>query len=243
MKKVREDLNNLYNTLNTLRTELSQVRERFRLHVSEAKRLSAELRKVSSIATRESIDSIKEEIERLEWILITTPNLDLEEEKKIVEKISQLEKKLKEISTYQRTSFDLHVKYEELSNEIDKLKNELKEKTNSINLVKEKIAQLKEARDKLKKDVENVVNSIKELKKRRDELKNSLKEVITAISTKSKEYKEVLKELNKIKEEREKAGSKAYISRRREEIKGKLERGERVTLYDLYLLYSEEGKP
>jgi uncharacterized coiled-coil DUF342 family protein len=228
--------------LNSLKNELTQSREKLRIHISEAKKLSLELKKIASATTSRSIDDIKEEIERLEWMLITTPNLDLEEEKKIIEKISQLERKLKEISTYQRNSFELYTKYEELNAEIDKLKKEMKEKSNLANQIRDRITQLKNVRNKLKKDIEDVINSIKALKQRRDELKSKLNEVFQAINAKSKEYRDILKELNRLKAEREQIKAKTLLNRKKDEVKSRLERGERVTLYDLYVLYGEESK-
>ncbi|MEM3980749.1 MAG: hypothetical protein QXF79_05795, partial [Ignisphaera sp.] len=141
LKKVREELNNHYNSLNTLKNDLTQLRGKLREHISQAKKLSSDLKRISSLATRESIDSMREEIEKLEWTLITTPNLTSEEEKRIVEKIAQLEKKMKEIAIYQRDVLDLHTKYEELSLEIDNLKKEIKERGEALNQVREKITQ------------------------------------------------------------------------------------------------------
>ncbi|MEM1646382.1 MAG: hypothetical protein QXL96_11105 [Ignisphaera sp.] len=242
LKKVREELNNHYNSLNTLKNDLTQLRGKLREHISQAKKLSSDLKRISSLATRESIDSMREEIEKLEWTLITTPNLTSEEEKRIVEKIAQLEKKMKEIAIYQRDVLDLHTKYEELSLEIDNLKKEIKERGEALNQVREKITQLKNVREKLRKDIIETINSIAELKKKRDELKSKLKEVINAINEKSKEYKEILKELNSVRERKEHSKTSLILKRKKEEVKSKFERGERITLYELYLMYGEEEK-
>ncbi|MEM0490129.1 MAG: hypothetical protein QXH73_02810, partial [Ignisphaera sp.] len=186
-----------------------------------------------------SIDEIREEIEKLEWILITTPNLDLEEEKKIVDKISQLEKKLRNIAMYQRNMADVYSRYEELSDILDNIRKELKTKSEEASRIRERIAQLKELRDKLKQDIAVLVNDIAELKKKREELRNKITDIKKAINSKSEEYRNLIKELNRLKELREQSRRDIIISRKREEIKNKIERGERVTLYELYIAFSE----
>lgn len=242
LKNVREELNSLYNALNEVKKTLGELREKLSANIHQAKQLSAKLKKISTMSSKESIDNIREEIERLEWILITTPNLTIDEEKGIIDRISQLEKKLREISLHQKDSIELYSQYRELVDNINNLKKELKDKVNMLNNIREKIKQLKEVRDHLKNEIANIANTIIELKRRRENLKNRLTEIISAIESKNKEYKETIKELNRLRERKERDKLNAIVSRRKEEIRSRIERGERVSFYELYLAFSSDEK-
>lgn len=239
LKKVKEELTSLYNQLNNTKKEIADLREKLRLNINQIKEISTLLKKCGTQLGMESIDNIKEEIERLEWILITTPNLDIEEEKKIIERISQLEKRLKEISLSQRGSLELHIKYKELSSDIDNIKNILRERTNFIGHLRERIEKLRNERDRIKREVSDVINSIIELKKRRDELLNRIAEVSNAINSKYVEYRNVIKELKRLKELKERNMLSEQLKHRRKEIMDKIERGERITIDELYIAFSD----
>uniref|UniRef100_A0A7C2VLN7 Uncharacterized protein n=1 Tax=Ignisphaera aggregans TaxID=334771 RepID=A0A7C2VLN7_9CREN len=242
MRKSRDELNNLYSSLQTLKKEIASIREKLRNLTEQRRKLLSEIKKRTAIRNEESIDSIKEEIERLEWKLITTPNLDLDEEKKIVERIAALEKKLKELTLIQKDSYESYHKYEELSSEIDRLRNELKSKIDTANRIRESIAQLKELRNNMKKDIETIVKTLSELKKQREELKSRLQAVVSSITSKSEEYRNIMKELNRLKELQESRKLNAFVNRKKEDVKKKLERGERVSFNELYLMFmNEEG--
>ncbi|MDK6027856.1 hypothetical protein QPL79_00545 [Ignisphaera sp. 4213-co] len=248
LKKKREDLSNIRNEIAKLRekifslkNDIQTLRSRLGEMFKELKQISTEFRELSR--GRESliaIDELRAKIEQLEWTLITTPNIEPEREKEIVSEISRLEQKLKTLLSLHMRYGDISSRYEKTKNAISELRSEIEKKRSVLRDAINQLNNLKAQRDKLKNEISNIIDDIKTLKNQRDEIKNRLATINNEIQEKRRRYYELLRELKRIRDEYEKSVQQRMLQEKKAKVLDKISRGERVTLYDLYVLYGQE---
>ncbi len=239
LKSLREQLNTLRNELENLRTKRNELRELLQKLRTRSRELYQALRAGYRIPGNP--DELRRRIEELEWRLITTPNLSLEEEKRIVQEIAFLEHRLAQYIRSQRTLSEYSREYENIVAEANSVRDEIVKLSKRMNELREQIGELKRRREELRKQLEAIINDLQELKKKREELRNALQDISSKIAELRRRYHEILTQLRKLSEESEAEKARQILEAKRKRAFEKMQRGERLTLEELYLLLGASG--
>jgi uncharacterized coiled-coil DUF342 family protein len=94
---------------------------------------------------------------------------------------------------------------------------------------------MKEERNKIRQAITELIKDIIEIKKKRDDIKERLKSIINSINEKRQRYIEILSEIKRIQIESKKSVEEKIIKEKKRNALEKLNKGERVSLYDLYI--------
>jgi uncharacterized coiled-coil DUF342 family protein len=248
MRKCKVELSNIRSRLALLREEIAKakndvtdLRGRFITTLKSFKQVSQELKKLSrNCCPDAAIDELKQKIEELEWKLITTPSISIEEERQIVNAISRLEQKLKTLISQQLKYSNIAENYEKSQKELNALRELIDRKREHLNALLKELMKLKEDRDKIKNEIATLRDFIGNLKNKLNEIKTQLTSINNTIKEKKTQYQEILRELRRLKEENERKEQQKILKERKEHVINKMNRGERVTIYDLYLVYGME---
>ncbi len=239
LRSLREQLNTLRNELENLRTKRNELRDLLQKLRVRSRELYQALRTGYRIPGNP--DELRRRVEELEWRLITTPNLSLEEEKQIVQEIAFLEHRLAQYIRSQRALSEYSREYENVVAEANSVRNEIIKLSKHMNELRKQIGELKRRREELRKQLEVIINDLQELKKKRRELKNSLQDINSKMAKLRQQYREILAQLRKLSEESEVEKSRKILEVKRKRALEKMRRGERLTLEELYLLLGASG--
>jgi len=250
----REKLNEKFRVLRSQVIELKNERDRINLEIKELKMqegkmknelaekiekiklVREELRKWIDKTPANSPEKLGREIENLEWKIQTTP-LDLQEEKKLVERIKKLENQL-----------EVHVKIEQLKQKNLGLMAEIKALKTRMKLCRDKILEkVEQSRFYHQKFLEKS-NEAREIKKEVDLSHQSFVNVKTELNGIRMEIAKILNEIKRLKEE---ITMDDEINRRKNEellLKNleaqalkKLERGEKLTWEEFKIIMERKS--
>lgn len=232
IKKKRNQTNEKVKQLKELRDHARKEQKEKRAQAYELKRKLAEL--VQKEPTK-NMKEIKDEIDKLEWKIQTTP-LTVHEEKPLIEKIAELELQLK-----------IHKQIEAIKNNLAKLSMETKILENQARQCHEQILKLAQESQKLHQERIKLLEKIENLKKEANiALQNFLEkkqqaqlihEKIEGIHSKKGELKE---EIIKTEEERQAQMEQELKAKLEEKAKEKLKRGEKLSWEEFQIL-AEKG--
>ncbi|MEM2110416.1 MAG: hypothetical protein QXX08_00870 [Candidatus Bathyarchaeia archaeon] len=243
IKKLRTEAKNLKEKRDALNDEvqhLKSLRERIRKEHYEKtdnlQRLRQKMRETQTKTLRRNAQSLEKEIEMIEW-RIQTNSLSLDEEKKLVEQVKNLEKQLE---FYRNTK--------NKKNEVQALEDEVKRLKVKISSYRDKIAELAVQSQKFHLKMLEYYEEMKELKAEADTMHKKYLESREKAQMFHSRYKEVLNQISSLKkairekegEERAKKIADLRILLEKEAL-DKLKRGEKLTFEEFKIL-AERGK-
>jgi uncharacterized coiled-coil DUF342 family protein len=232
---VREEITKAKNNMKALKEKFTNALNNFR-------QASSELRAITrSSSYNMAIDELRQRIEGLEWSLITTPNISIEKEKQIVNEISKLEQKLKTLISQQLRYSKVVEDYEKSRRELNELREHINKEKEHLNELLKQLTSLKESRGKIKSEIVALIDNIKQLKNERNELKTQLTSINNTIREKRFQYQEIVKELRRLREESKRKEQYKVLKEKKEHVMERINKGERVTIYDLYIAYGSEA--
>jgi len=211
-----------------LKTEVAQK-------IKELKNLQSEIEALTAKKPSRSFNALQKEVEAIEWKIQTTP-LSLQEEKKLVERVKQLED---QISVYRRM--------EQLSQKKLELTAVLKALEARAKLLRERI--IKEA-EKSQKIHEEMLKKAEEARKLKNEADSVHKRFLQA-KEKAKpfleEIKKILEEIRKLKEEvkaeeeeERRKSEENLLEKIARQAMDKLKRGEKLS-WEEFKILTEKG--
>lgn len=243
-RKYRENIqllsnerNQLNDTVKALKQQRDAARERKKIIIEEIKEATKKAAELKAKKPKISQRQLEKEIQGIEWKIQTTP-LDLQEEKKLVEKARQLEPQL-----------NIYQKLEQQNMKIAALRQELKTLEAKANLSHQElittaqksqelhaliITKIKEA-DDIKKEANLMHSAYVQAKERIKSLQQALKALI--------EQKRQLQ--NAIREDDEmqrKATEKMLKEKLEAQARSKLQRGEKLSWEEFQLLADDDSK-
>ncbi len=227
IEDIRRELNILYEEKSRLREKMSQLYREIRIK-----------ERSSRVSTSMDVDSIRRRIEELEWRIITTPNLDVETERKIINEISMLERTLQSLLKAQRTSLEVL----DLRTELDNLRSDYSKLLDNIKRMKDELNNYRNIKHSLKEELSILVDELNRLKAHRDKVKEQLSKVLMQINELRVKMRDLLKALKNYQLEEEKRKQMEYLSLKRKVVEEKIKKGERLTLEDLIVLYYGQGE-
>jgi phosphoserine phosphatase len=233
LKEKRDALNDEVRHLKTLREE---IKRKYNEEIGNIQRLKQQIRETKTKLHQKNVQSLEKEIERFEW-RIQTDSLSLNEEKKLVEQVKNLEKQL-----------EFYGNMESKKDEIQTLENAVKKHKFEILAYQEKIVELAALSQKSHLKMLEYYEKMKELKAEADKMHKKYLESREKAQVFQSRYKEVLNQILSIKravqerEEKERikklAELKALLEKNALE---KLKRGDKLTFEEFKIL-AEQGK-
>jgi uncharacterized coiled-coil DUF342 family protein len=235
INELKEERDSLNANVKTLKQQRDNIRATIQPFIEEIKAHSQKIRELKEKRSGESRHQLQKQFDAIEWKIQTT-SLDLQEEKRLIEQVRELE-----------TQLNVYKKMEQHSQRIRELKTELKvfqdkadafhqELTANAHKSQELHAKMQAKFAELKKTVEEASNLHAAYLQAKEQAKPIHEEMAKLIEQK-RTLQETIREENqkqkKNKEQdlKEKLGSQA---------RDKLERGEKLNWQEFQLLASDE---
>jgi uncharacterized coiled-coil DUF342 family protein len=242
LKDLRSEILKLKNARNEvnarvkeLKQQRSQIKNEIAQKIEELKGLRNELELLMKKKPTRSSKTLEKEIDSLEWKIQTTP-LSLQEEKKLVERIMQLQGQInihKKFEQFKQKRIELKAEVKALQARVELChKNILEHAKKSQEIHQELLKKVEEAR-KIKNDADNVHELYL---KTRDNVK-SLKVEMAKISDEMKRFRE---EISTEEEKERKEVEEKLLENIEKQAREKLKRGEKLT-WEEFKVLAEKG--
>ena len=243
-KKHRNDIRALENERNSLNEKvktLKQQRETARARngtiIEEIIVRNKKIVELKKNKPRKSRRQLEKEIQDIEWKIQTTP-LDLQEEKRLVEEVKQLEPQL-----------NIYKKIEQQNRKIAELRKELKTLEAEANAQHQELIATAQKSQEFHATIVAKISEAKNIKKEADRLHNAYiqaKEQTKPLYHEMKEITEKKKKLqDAIREEDEKQkkiAEKALKEKLESQARDKLQRGEKLSWDEFQLLADDDSQ-
>ncbi|ABP95886.1 MULTISPECIES: coiled-coil protein [Metallosphaera] len=239
LKAVRLQLKTVFeeytSRINELK-ELKQKKEQLFEVIKEMRKEFEELRNLMKKTQGLNPDILEKRIRSLEW-RIQTSSLTLEEEKKLIQRIADMERRLneakkilkvKEKGNEERAEFlAKRIELATIRQKISSLISEISEKRKTLK-------SLRDERDKLTKELDELSSQIEAKSKEIDELGKQ-------IEAKSKELDELIKARKAMEQgvTTSRANIAEIMEKRKKVAEEKLKKGERLSFDEIYALYGD----
>jgi uncharacterized coiled-coil DUF342 family protein len=227
--------------LNEIVKELKQKRDHARAKAREKRAelngLNQEIKTLSIKKPSKSPQALKKELENIEWKIQTNP-LNLQEEKKLVEKAGLLE-----------TQLNIYKKFEQLKQKGIELQAEIKALETESNLCHQKLEETARKSQEIHGKMLDKISESKKIKSEADALHKLLLQFRERIKPIQEDIMNVLNEMTQLKREiRDEEEKKKRISEQalrekvEKEAREKLKRGEKLSWEEFQLLASREDE-
>ena len=232
----RKERNALNEEVRNLKVILMELKREYWERLDSIRDLRNRIRKHLKMKPSRREDSLKKEIEEIDWRIQTTP-LPLEEEKRLVERVKSLEKQL-----------NFYHKLNAMKNELSILEGRLKKIKDEIALYREQITETVEKSQFFHEKMIECLKKMEEFKPKVDEINKKYGESRKKLSALRLKYKKLLGQISAIKkiireeEARKKAEALSALKEKigREALK-KLKKGEKISFEEFKIL-AEQGK-
>jgi uncharacterized coiled-coil DUF342 family protein len=243
-KKLRGEIRELKNErdilnekVKTLKQQRDDARAKIRANAEEIKLHSQKITELKKKTPRESRHNLQKEFEDIEWKIQTTP-LDMQEEKKLVETVKQLETSLniyKKIDAHADKIADLRKEHETLETAAESAHQQLTEIAERSQEIHSKmIAKIDES-----KSIKSEADSLHAAYVRAKEQAKPLHEEFKKLTEHRKNLKDALREAD---EKRKKTAEQALKEKLESQARDKLQRGEKLSWDEFKLLADNESE-
>jgi len=240
-KKLRQEIhelkterNNLNEKVKTLKQQRDAARAKIRANIEEVKTHSQKITELKKKTPKESRRELQKEFEDIEWKIQTTP-LDMQEEKRLIEKVKQLETQLniyKKIDQHVKKIAELRKDLETLETNADAAHQELTETAKKSQEIHAKmIAKISES-EKIKGEADSLHSAYIKAK----EQVKPLHEEIKKLTEQRKRLQDAVREEDA---KRKKNAEQALKEKLESQARDKLQRGEKLS-WDEFKLLSED---
>ncbi|MBN1245109.1 hypothetical protein JXA31_05905 [Candidatus Bathyarchaeota archaeon] len=241
-KKLRQEINELKNErdnlnekVKTLKQQRDEVRAKIRAGIEEVKTHSQKIAELKKKTPKESRRELQKEFEDIEWKIQTTP-LDMQEEKRLIEHVKQLETQL---SVYKK--FDQRVK------KIVELRKELETFETKAGAVHQELIETAKKSQELHAKMMAKISESKNIKTEADNLhgvyiqaKEQVKPLHDEIRKLTEQKKKLQDAVREEDEKQKKSAEQALKEKLESQARDKLQRGEKLSWDEFKLL--EDGK-
>jgi len=242
-KKLRQEIHefknerdNLNEKVKNLKQQRDEARAKIRAHIEEIKTHNQKIAELKKKTSRVSRRDLQKEFDDIEWKIQTTP-LDMQEEKRLMERVKQLETQL---SVYKKIGQHV-IKISELRKELESFEanadaahqelTEIAERSQGIHA--KMIAKIAESKD-IKGEADSLHSTYIQVK----EQVRPLREEIKKLTEQRKKLQAAVREED---EKRKKSVEQALKEKLGSQAKDKLERGEKLSWDEFKLLADEDS--
>ena len=243
-KKLRQEIrefkterDNLNEKVKTLKQQRDEARAKIRVRIEEIKAHNQKIAELKKKTPRESRRDLQKEFDDIEWKIQTTP-LDMQEEKRLMERVKQLETQL---SVYKK--IDQHVK------KISELRKELELFEANADAAHQELTEIAERSQDIHAKMIGKIAESKDIKAEADGLHSAYiqaKEQVRPIREEIKKLTEQKRKLQAAMREedakRKRSVEQALKEKLGSQAKDKLERGEKLSWDEFKILADDESE-
>lgn len=237
ISEVKNERDNLNEKVKTLKQQRDEARAKIKTCIEEIKLHNQRVAELKKKTPREGRRDLQKEFDGIEWKIQTTP-LDMQEEKRLVERVKQLETQL---SVYRK--IDQHVK------KISELRKELEPFEANADAAHQELTEIAERSQEIHAKMIAKIAESKDIKAEADSLHSvyiQAKEQIRPLREQIKELTEQKRKLqSSMREEdskRKKTEEQALKEKLGSHAKDKLQRGEKLSWDEFQLLADEDSQ-
>ena len=241
-KRLKAEVQKLKSSRDEINTEVKELKgQRIQLKTeiaqktNELRNLKSKIEALTAKKTSRSLNALQKEFEAIEWRIQTTP-LSLKEEKKLVERVKQLED---QISVYR--------KMEQLSQKKLELTAELKALEARAKLLQERIIEKAEKSQKIHKEMLKKAEEARKLKKEADSVHKLFLQAKEKVKNLLEEIKKILEEIKRLEgevraeeEEERRKSEENLLEKIAKQAMDKLKRGEKLS-WEEFKILTEKG--
>jgi len=234
---LENERNSLNEKVKTLKQQRETARARNGTIIEEITVRSKKIVELKKKKPRKSRTRLEKEIQAIEWKIQTTP-LDLQEEKRLVEEVKQLEPQL-----------NIYKKIEQQNTKIAELRKELKTLETKANAHHQELIATAQKSQEFHANIVAKISEAKNIKKEADHLHSAYiqtKEQAKSLYQEMKELKEKKKKLQDAireeDEEQKKTAEKALKEKLESQARSKLQRGEKLSWDEFQLLADDDSQ-
>ena len=237
IRALENERNSLNEKVKTLKQQRETARARNRTIIEEITLRSKKIAELKKKKPRKSRTRLEKEIQAIEWKIQTTP-LDLQEEKRLVEEVKQLEPQL-----------HIYKKIEQQNKQIAELREELKTLEAKANAHHQELIATAQKSQEIHAIIVAKISEAKNIKREADRLHSAYiqaKEQAIPLYQELKELTEKKKKLqDAIREEdekRKKSAEKTLKEKLESQARDKLQRGEKLSWDEFQLLADDDSQ-
>jgi len=232
LKTERDSLNE---KVRTLKQQRDDTRTKIRTNIEEIRAHSQKIKDLQKKTPRASHQELKKELEDIEWKIQTT-SLDLQEEKRLVQNVKQLE-----------TQLNVYKKIEQQTKKIDALRKELKTLETNADASHQNLTARAQKSQEIHANMLAKINESKNIKREADGIHNAyvqakeqakpLHEEIKRLTEHRKKLQDAIQEED---ENRRKTAEQALKEKLESQARNKLQRGEKLSWNEFQLLADDK---
>ena len=237
IREFKNERDNLNEKVKTLKQQRDEARDKIKARIEEIKSHNQKIAELKKKTPRESRRVMQKEFDDIEWKIQTTP-LDMQEEKRLVERVKQLETQL---SVYKK--IDQHVK------KISELRKELEPFEANADAAHQELTEIAERSQDIHSKMMAKIAESKVIKAEADSLHSAYiqaKEQVRPIREEIKKLTEQKRKLQATMREedakRKKTEEQALKEKLGSKAKDKLQRGEKLSWNEFQLLADEDSQ-
>ena len=237
IREFKNERDNLNEKVKTLKQQRDEARGKIKARIEEIKSHNQKIAELKKKTPRESRRVMQKEFDDIEWKIQTTP-LDMQEEKRLVERVKQLETQL---SVYKK--IDQHVK------KISELRKELEPFEANADAAHQELTEIAERSQDIHAKMMAKIAESKVIKAEADSLHSAYiqaKEQVRPIREEIKKLTEQKRKLQATMREedakRKKTEEQALKEKLGSKAKDKLQRGEKLSWNEFQLLADEDSQ-
>jgi len=237
IRQLKNERDNLNEKVKTLKQQRDKSRAKIKANVEKVKVHSQKITELKKKTPRVRRRELQKEFEDIEWKIQTTP-LDMQEEKRLVENVKQLETHL---NIYKK--IDVHVK------KIAELRKELESLEAAAESAHQKLTEMAERSQEIHAKMITKIGESKSIKGEADSLHGAYVQAKEKTKPLHEEFKRLTEHRKKLQdvvreedEKRKKNAEKALKEKLEAQARNKLQRGEKLSWDEFRLLADDESE-
>ena len=244
IKKLRQEIhelknerNNLNEKVKTLKQQRDETRTRIRANIEEVKATSQKITELKKKTPKESRRELQKEFEDIEWRIQTT-SLDNEEEKRLIEKVKQLE-----------TQLNIYLKIDQRIKKIAELRKELETLETNADTDHQELTETAARSQEIHAKMTDRISESKDIKGEADSLhgvyiqaKEKVKPLHEEIKKLTERRKKLQDAVRQEDEKRKKNAEQALKEKLEIQARDKLQRGEKLSWDEFKLLADDDSQ-
>jgi uncharacterized coiled-coil DUF342 family protein len=237
IRELKNERDNLNENVKTLKQQRDEERAKIRVHIEEIKAHNQKIAELKKKAPRENRRDLQKEFDDIEWKIQTT-SLDMQEEKRLMERVKQLETQL---SVYKK--MDQHIK------KISELRKELEPFEAKADATHQELTDIAKRSQELHAKMIAKIAESKDVKSEADRLHDAYIKAKEQVRPLHEEIKKLTGQKRKLQiavreedEKRKKSVEQALKEKLGSQAKDKLERGEKLSWDEFKLLAEDDSQ-
>jgi uncharacterized coiled-coil DUF342 family protein len=235
--ELKNERDNLNEKVKTLKQQREEARAKIKARIEEIKTHNEKIAELKKKTPRVSRRDLQKEFDDIEWKIQTTP-LDMEEEKRLIERVKQLE-----------TQLSVYKKIDQRVKKISELRKELEPFEADADAAHQKLTELAERSQDIHAKMIGKIAESKEIKAEADGLHSAyiqakeqtrpIREEIKKLTEQKRKLQAAMREED---EKRKKNVEQALKEKLESQAKGKLERGEKLSWDEFKMLADDDSE-